>query len=305
MIGAEPEVRDYYGRGVVKEPEWTWEVPWYLFAGGMAGTSSVLAATAALSGNDKLARTARYVAAAGTAVSPPLLIADLGRPARFLHMLRVFKPTSSMSVGSWILFTYSPFSVGAAGLEATGWFPRLQRVLDTVAALLGPAMTTYTAVLVADSSIPVWHEGRDHLPVIFAGSAAMAAGAATLLFTDPAAAAPARRLAMGGALVELAADEAMRARLGEIGEVYELEDAGAFHRAARACAAVGAALVALGGRTRPAVSRAGAVALLVGSICTRWSVYRAGFLSARDPKYVVKPQRERLQAGKGHRTDAD
>jgi nucleotide-binding universal stress UspA family protein len=297
------EHRDYYGQGVVKEPEWTWEVPWYLFAGGMAGVSSALAATAALAGNERLARTARFVAAAGTAVSPPLLIADLGRPARFLNMLRVFKPTSAMSVGSWILFTYSPFSLGAAGLEATGRLPRVKRLLDTGAALLGPALTTYTAVLVADSSIPVWHEGRDHLPVVFAGSGAMAAGAAALLLTDPAAAAPARRLAVGGALVELAADEAMRRRLGELGEVYELADAGRFHTAAKACTALGAALVAIGGRRRTPVTRAGAVALLVGSVCTRWAVYRAGFLSARDPKYVVAPQRERLSAGQGHRAD--
>jgi hypothetical protein len=299
----EAEVRTYYGQPVLKEPEWTWEVPWYLFAGGLAGASSVLASMAALRGNEPLARSARLASAAGTAVSPPLLIADLGRPMRFFNMLRVFKPTSAMSVGSWILAVYSPASLGAAGLEATGWFPRLKRVADTGAAALGPAMAVYTAVLVADSSIPVWHEARNELPLVFAGSAAASAGAAAVLLTDPDHAAPARRMAVGGALVELAADEAMHRRLGELGEVYEAEEAGAFSKAAKACTSIGAALVVLGGRKRLGLARFGALALLAGSVCERWSVYKAGFQSARDPKYVVKPQRQRLQEGTGHRAD--
>jgi nucleotide-binding universal stress UspA family protein len=299
----EAEVRTYYGQPVVREPEWTWEVPWYLFAGGMAGASSVLAATAALRGNDELARSGELVVAAGTAVSPPLLIADLGRPMRFFNMLRVFKPTSAMSVGSWILTFYSPAALGAAAAEATGWFPRLKRVADTAAAVLGPAMATYTAVLVADSSIPVWHEARNDLPAVFAGSAAASAGAAAILITDPEHAGPARRLAIGGAAVELVADEVMHRRLGEIGEVYDMEEAGAFSKAAKACTGIGAALVAVGGRRRTGVAKLGAIALLAGSICERWAVYKAGFQSARDPKYVVKPQRERLQQGTGHRRD--
>ncbi|MEX2619169.1 MAG: NrfD/PsrC family molybdoenzyme membrane anchor subunit [Egibacteraceae bacterium] len=298
------EVRTYYGAPVLKEPEWTWEVPWYLFAGGLAGTSSVLAATAALRGNPALARAARLVAAAGAAVSPPLLIADLGRPARFLNMLRVFKPTSAMSVGSWILAGYSPASITAASLDVTGRAPRLRRIADTAAALLGPAMSTYTAVLVADSSVPVWHEARNELPFVFAGSGAAAAGAACVLVASPDTTAPARRLAVGGATVELVAGEVMLRRLGETGEVYDTGRAGAFSKAAKACTAVGAALVALGGGRHTAIARAGAVAVLAGSVCQRWAVYTAGFASAADPKYVVKPQRERLRSGQGHRDDA-
>lgn len=291
------EVRTYYDTPVVKEPAWTWEVPWYLFAGGLAGTSSALAATAALRGNAPLARTARFVAAAGTAVSPPLLIADLGRPARFVNMLRVCKPTSAMNVGSWILSAYSPASMAAAGLEASGRAPRLKRLADTVAALFGPIMATYTAVLVADSSIPVWHEARTELPVVFAGSGAAAGGAAAVLFTPAEAARPARRMAVGGAVAELVAGEVMHRRLGEVGEVYDTGPAGALSKVAQAATSVGAALVALGGRKRPAVARAGAACLLAGSACQRWAVYKAGFQSARDPKYVVGPQRERLSAG--------
>jgi formate-dependent nitrite reductase membrane component NrfD len=297
------EVRTYYGTPVLKEPEWTWEVPWYLFFGGLAGASSVLAGVAALRGNERLARSGRLVAGLGAVVSPPLLIADLGRPKRFLNMLRVFKPTSAMSVGSWILAGYGAAATGAAGLGVLDRLPRLRGMADVAAAGLGPAMSTYTAVLFADSSIPVWHEARFELPMVFAGSAAASAGAAAVLITDPTAAGPARRMIVGGAATELAADRAMRMRMGEVAEVYEAEEAGAFHRAATICTAAGAALVAGGGRTRPLLARLGAGLVLAGSVCLRWSVYKAGFQSARDPKYVVKPQRERLERGGGHRDD--
>jgi hypothetical protein len=300
---AEGDYRTYYGKPVLKEPEWTWEVPWYLFFGGMGGASSVMAAGAAMRGNERLARSARLVSALSGAVSTPLLVADLGRPMRFLNMLRVFKPTSAMSVGSWILASYTPFSAGAAGLDLLGRWPKLRALADAGAFVFGPFMATYTAVLVADTAIPVWHEARDELPALFAASAAASAGAAATLITDPDAAGPARTLAVLGAVGEVGADRVMRRRLGEYGEVYEAEEAGRFHKAAETCTSLGAALVALGGRKRKALTRIGSALILAGSICLRWSVYRAGFQSARDPKYVVKPQRERLDRGEGHRDD--
>jgi len=101
------EPRSYYGRPVLKEPVWKWEVPAYLFTGGLSGASSVLSFAAALFGNRKLSRTALYVGAAADAVSGPLLISDLGRPERFHHMLRVAKPTSPMSVGTWLLTAFT------------------------------------------------------------------------------------------------------------------------------------------------------------------------------------------------------
>lgn len=297
---ATDDVRTYYGTPVVKEPEWTWEVPWYLFAGGLGGASSVMAAAARRVGNDALADRAVLVAAGAAVASPVLLIADLGRPRRFLNMLRVFKPTSAMSVGSWILALYGGLASGAGALRVLGWFPGLQRALEGAAAAFGPPMATYTAVLVADTSIPAWHEARGELPFTFAASAAASAGAAGSLLVAPDDAAPARRLAVAAAAAELGATRLMRRRLGALGEVYEEGPAGALGKAAEVCTAAGGALVAAGGGARRGVRRwaglAGAGLLLAGGICLRWAVYKAGFQSAADPRHVVRPQRERLAA---------
>ncbi|MDQ4089128.1 MAG: polysulfide reductase NrfD, partial [Actinomycetota bacterium] len=110
----------YYGRPVLKAPVWKPIIAWYFFTGGLAGASSALALAAQLAGNRRLRRSALLASAAGIAVSGPLLVVDLGRPARFLNMLRVAKPTSPMSVGSWILAAFGPLSVAAAASELTG-----------------------------------------------------------------------------------------------------------------------------------------------------------------------------------------
>jgi formate-dependent nitrite reductase membrane component NrfD len=277
----------YYGQPVLSEPTWTWEIPTYFFVGGMAGASGTFAALAELRGNELLARRAWLVALAGVVASPPLLIADLGRPERFVNMLRVFKPTSPMNMGSWILALVSPAFACGAARSLLGWFPRLGLAGAATSALAGPALATYTGVLVADTAIPVWHEARAHLPFVFAAGAAMSAASATALITPPAAAGPARRLALGSAVAELALTHRMERDLGMLAEPYRAGAAGRFARAAKALTAAGALTIAA---RRP---RAGAVALLAGAFCARWSVYKAGFASARDPRYVVEPQRAR------------
>jgi Polysulphide reductase, NrfD len=292
------EPRSYYGRPVLKQPVWTDEIPLYYFTGGLAGASASLALAARLSGNHRLASSAISTSAAGVLASLPLLVDDLGRPERFYKMLRVVKPTSPMSVGSWILSTLGPAAVGAAVADRLGVLPRLGRAAEVVAGALGPALSTYTAVLVADTAVPVWHEAGRHLPFVFAGGAAASAGGAAAILTPPAEAGPARRLAVAGALVELGATEVMQRRLGELAEPYEKEPARRYARLARACGAAGAAVLALAGRRRPAAVLGGTL-LLAGSACQRLAVHKAGIESARDPKYVVKPQRARLEANGG------
>ena len=127
----------YYGRPVIKEPTWTWEIPIYLFTGGLGGSSAVLSAAARLAGNERLAKTSLYLGAAGDVVSAPLLIADLGRPERFLNMLRVFKVTSPMSVGSWVLFVSGGASSTAAVLETLDRLRPVKYLAELVSALFG------------------------------------------------------------------------------------------------------------------------------------------------------------------------
>jgi DMSO reductase anchor subunit len=292
----EEEVRSYYGRPVLKEPTWTWEIPLYFFFGGLAGASADLTLISRIAGNDGLARRALLVSLGGATVSPALLISDLGRPERFYNMLRVFKPTSPMSVGAWILSSFGPAAGIATVSELLGIFPGVGRLAEVLSALLGPGLATYTAVLVADTSIPVWHEARRELPLLFAASSAASAGAAAAILTSTEQAGPARRLAIGGALVEIGVAEAMKRRLGDfLAEPYEHGEARRFDRLSRACSGAGATIMALAGRRRRAAAVAGGALVLAGAVLERWSVYRAGFQSARDPKYTVIPQRKRRQ----------
>jgi hypothetical protein len=288
------EWRSYYGRPVLKPPVWKPEIPFYLFSGGLGGASAGLAFLAGAGGNDELARRAWGVAIGGIGASPVLLISDLGRPKRFFNMLRLVKVTSPMNVGSWLLLAGGAATTVAA---ADAWTrvvpPPLGRAARPAAAALGLPLATYTAALLANTAVPVWHEARATLPFVFGASAAASAGAAAVLASPPGAAAPARRLAVGGAIATAVGVEAMERRLGELGEVYRTGAAGTLKRAALALTASGAGLIAGLGRRRAGAAAGGAL-LLAGAVCERWSIFRAGFQSAGDPKYTVRPQRRRL-----------
>src|SRR4051812_14748812 len=286
----------YYGKPVVKPPVWTWEIPTYFFTGGLGGASATFALAADLTGNRELARRSWLIAFAGLSVSPLLLISDLGRPMRFLNMLRVFKVTSPMSVGSWLLTIGAVLTAPAAASAFLGRAMPGARAAQFVAGILGLPIATYTAVLASNTAIPVWSEARWELPLSFAASAAASAGAAATLATSPELAGPARRLAIGGAVVESAVTEVMDRRLGELGEPYREGAAGRLAKAAKGLTVVGAALIAAGARRSRPVVAAGAVALLAGSVCERWTVFKAGFASAEDPKYTVGPQRDRVDS---------
>jgi formate-dependent nitrite reductase membrane component NrfD len=289
----------YYGRPIIKEPIWKPQVPVYMFTGGLAGASSVLHVAAELAGNRRLAKTSLYVGAAGDLISPALLISDLGRPERFLNMLRVFKVTSPMSVGTWVLFVSGTSSSISAALELLGILKPVKLAGDAVAALVGPALATYTGTLVANTAVPVWHEARQELPWLFSASASASAGAAAAIFTPTEAAGPARRLAVLGAAAELGLMETMKRRLGFVGEVYDQGEAAKYGRISKVCTAAGAALLARPAKRSKIASIGGGALMLAGGLALRWSVFRAGIQSARDPRYTVIPQRERKQARQG------
>jgi hypothetical protein len=213
-------------------------------------------------------------------------------------MLRLFKVTSPMSVGSWVLAAFGP-ATAIAALDA--WNRPLPVPLATPAkaasAALGLPLATYTAALIANTAVPAWHEARAELPAVFAAGAAASAGAAGMALTPLRAAAPARRLAVAGAAAELAAVEVMERRLHpRVARAYR---EGAAHRlgvgAKVLLLAGGAVSAAAGGRSRPAAV-AGAACITAGAVLERWSVFRAGFQSAADPGATIEPQRERLDA---------
>ena len=301
----------YYGRPVVKASPWQADIPAYLFLGGLAGGSSLLAAGADLTGRPGLRRSCRVTALGALGVSFAALVHDLGRPARFHHMLRVAKFTSPMSVGTWILTAYGPLAALAALSEARDQLPRPLRTglvgralpvagsaAGVLAGVLAPALASYTAVLLADTATPSWHDARHHLPFVFVGSAAAAAGGLGMVNAPLRESGPAQRLAVAGAVLDLAASHHMESSIGLSAEPMRQGRAGAYRRAAQALTAAGALLAAFGARRSRAAAVLSGAALAAGSACTRFAIFHAGQQSATDPRYTVQPQRERLDAGR-------
>ncbi len=291
------EFTSYYGRPVIKEVVWgVPDVPGYLFLGGLAGASSLLAASAELTGRHELARTAKTAAVGAISLSALALVQDLGRPARFINMLRVFKPTSPMSIGSWLLTAYGPAAGVAAASALTGRVPRIGRAATAAAAMVGPGVASYTAALLADTAVPAWHDAHRELPYLFVSSAATAAGGLGLALVRPEHAGPARNLAVAGASAELVARNLLIRRVRRAGtvEAYQSGRAGHLMAAAEVLGVSGLSIAATLGRNRVAAALAG-TALVASSALTRFGVFYAGRISARDPKYTVVPQRDRLR----------
>lgn len=295
------EFESYYGRPVIKAPVWkSPDVPLYLFLGGLAGGSALLAEGAATTGLPALEKVARLTAAGGAMGGTVFLIHDLGRPERFLHMLRVLKPTSALSVGTYILSGFASASGAAAALEVTGWFPRLKRVAGLGAAAFGPPLATYTAALFSNTAVPIWHEGHRELPFVFGGSGSAAAGGIAMVLAPSAEHGPAARMALVGGTIELAATELMERRLATVPgqslvEPYHEGRPGRLMRTAKRLTIAGHALTLLGLKW-PRLRRLAGVSYTAGSVALRFGVFEGGLASANDPKYTVGPQKERARA---------
>jgi formate-dependent nitrite reductase membrane component NrfD len=298
------EFTSYYGRPVVKAAPWSNDIPAYLFLGGLAAGSTMLGAGGDLTGRPSLRRTGRIGGMVAISLSFAALVHDLGRPSRFANMLRVAKPTSPMSVGTWILTAFGPLAGLAGAAELRGLLPpRMHRFSAVLAAtarpanlaacLTAPAVAAYTAALISDTATPAWHEGYQKLPFVFVGSAAAASGGLAMIGSTLDDAGPARRLALGGALLELGTEHARISSMGLSGETMHTGRAGDLSRAAKALTTTGAVLTAtVSRRSRLASAIAGTV-LLAGSACTRFAIFEAGQASARDPRYTIIPQRDR------------
>lgn len=303
------EFTSYYGRPVVKPPPWGEEIPAYLFLGGLAGGSGLIAAGAQFTGRPTLRRNARLGAIAAVGLGSVALVRDLGRPERFLNMLRTVKVTSPMSIGSWILSLFSAGAGAVAAIELdklTGQrFPlgplrRLLPIVDVAgglwAAAFGPPLAAYTAVLLADTANPTWNAARDELPFVFVSSATLAAGGLAMITTPVAETGPARVLAVIGATVETAATQVMHRRMDPtVAQTLHHGRAGKLLRWSEALTIAGGAGALFAGRHR-VIAVASGVTLLAASALTRFGIFEAGIDSAKDPKYTIEPQKRRLAA---------
>jgi formate-dependent nitrite reductase membrane component NrfD len=305
----EAQFSSYYGRPVVKAVPWGPGIAAYLFLGGVAGGSAVLAAGAQLSGRLTLQRNCRLAALGAVGVGAVALVEDLGRPERFFNMLRVIKLTSPMSLGSWILSAFSGGAAMAAAAEVdrlTGQrlpLGPLRTVLRFVegpagleAAAFGPFLAVYTAVLLADTSTPTWNHAHDELPFVFVSSASLASAGLAMVTTPVAETAPARRLAVLGVIGDLVATQVMHRRMDPVvAETLHHGRPGTLLRLSEALAVAGGIGTLLGGRRRGVAAAAG-LALLAASALTRFGLFEAGISSAKDPRYTIEPQKRRLAA---------
>ena len=272
----------YYGLPLLKAPVWTWEIPAYFFVGGTAGAAAVIGAMArATGGSPELVRDARWIAAAGAAISPPLLISDLGRPERFLNMLRVFKLRSPMSVGAWTLVAFSTAAGAAAFADAvhraSGDRVAVRVVGDAaevLSAATGVVLSTYTGVLLGATAIPVWSKNVRLLPIHF-GMSGMGAAVSILELLGH------RRRALNALGIGAAAIETVIGLALERGPGAELDPlkvgrSGNLTRLATLLAGpVPLALRLLGGRS-PSARRAAALSTIAGSVLTRAGWIEAG-----------------------------
>jgi len=292
---AEPGPTSYYHRPILHRPRWEpLDIAGYLFLGGLAGASSVVAAAAQLTDRRQLARGAKCGSAAAIALSFVALVHDLGRPARFANMLRVFKVTSPMNLGSWLLSAFGPLSTVAAASAVTGVAPGLGACSTAGAAVLGPLVAAYTAALVSDTAVPSWHAGYREMPLVFVGSSAAAAAGLGLVVAPVAESAPLRHLGVLGGCGELLAERAMWRRMGQAAAPYREGTAGRFQRAAELLTVAGAVGAATVSRCSRLAAAASGLALLGGSAATRFAIFHAGRQSVSDPRYVTDPQRARI-----------
>jgi len=282
----------YYQKPVLKEPVWIWTVPMYFYVGGVSGAALVLGGVARLIGGPvlkPLVRKSHWVGFIAGGIGSALLIADLGRPERFLAMLRVLRVRSPMSVGSWIL-AIAPACAGTAAVFR-------DPISSLLAGLFGIPLSGYTAVLISNTVIPVWHEARTSLPSLFMGSA-MAAAAQLMKLLPGKLPWQAYRVlntfGTAGTIAELGAGYAVErqvSRVPTVGRPLNEGLSGFLWKTSRVMT-VGGLVLSIFGRSRKA-HRAGALLGTAGAIALRFAIFHAGKASARDPRATFHLQRDR------------
>ena len=275
---------------VMQAPVWTWEVPLYFWFGGVAAGASFAALACDLAGDRRSAVIARRVALGAALPAPPLLIADLGRPARFLNMLRVFKPRSPMSMGAWCLSAFSLVGAGAVALDLLGR-RRAAALAGAGNAAIGVYLGSYAGALLSATAVPVWAGSRVLLAPLFVASATGTGAAATRLALaaggqgdrHPTQRALAR-VQTGAMVTELALSALNARRLGPLGDALHRGRPGRLLRAAAWSARAG---LALGLARPPAAQHASSALFLAGGLALRYGWVAAGTASAGDDRAVA------------------
>jgi hypothetical protein len=300
----------YYGIPMLKEPQWSWEIPVYFFVGGAAGAAAVIAQFAQLTGAEtELVRDARIVAGIGAVLSPALLVSDLGVPSRFLNMLRVFKVQSPMSVGVYIVSAFGPPSVlaGMASWLRSKRPGTMLKVIESAAglfsALAGLGMATYTGVLIGATAIPVWNENIDSLPVHFALSG-LGAGASAIQLMGHEDSRALNMLGIAASLGETFEGIKLERKPGPVNEPLKKGTSGIITRLGGLLSgplplALRLAAALAGQRRSKKLVRIAAASTVAGSFLTRVGWVRAGHASARDYRLPLQIARGQIQAVDG------
>src|SRR4051812_30869398 len=287
----------YHGNPVLKPPTWTWQVPLYFFVGGVAGVSAVIALVTHIIANTGLTRAASWLGLAGGVISAPLLIADLGRPSRFLNMLRVFKPRSAMSLGAWTLTAFSSamaLVVICQELTLAGY--RYDSVVvvwwvaQIAAALTGIILASYTSVLVVVTAIPVWSENRKLVPAVFlTGALGSTAAVLELLgFTIPAT----QFIGIVASTTEIAIAIFIELRNRYVDRPLREGTVGWLLRGGALLAGPISLLIRIVWAHTPDLRYIAALCFVAGALIARYAWIAAGGVSSRDPQALFTIQRE-------------
>jgi formate-dependent nitrite reductase membrane component NrfD len=289
----------YYEQPLLKKPHWEWSVITYLFLGGVMGGSGILVMIAdeRPEREPDLARSARYVSFVLASACPMVLISHLGRPERFLHMLRIVKFKSVMSMGVWGLIAFSgPATLAAAGqLARDGVLPKWiaalapRAVTKPLLGVIGAFIAGYTGVLLSSTAIPVWGKGKVFIPAFsvcsgFAGACALNAAIVALTGTKRTRH-KLERLELIASTAEIILLEAFRRNAGELGEPMYGGERG---RKLRTFTEIGGIIapallgrLPFGGKTKTLLASA---LTLVGGYILRETLIESGKNSADDPR---------------------
>ena len=283
----------YYNRPLLKKSPWSWDIPAYYYIGGTTGGLMTLGAASTILNRDELKgliKKSRYLATTGAALSAALLIHDLGRPSRFLNMLRVFRPTSPMSMGTWILMSFS----GLTGLSLI----TKNNTAAITAGILGLALSGYTGVLISNTTVPIWHQPHRLMPILFlASGASSAASFFNLLEANEQEQKAARLYGIAGKIVEITTVHLIEKEVGTIPEVARPLYEGVSGKLWQAAKILTAASLALSLIPKPSrnLTRLTGILGTAGAICMRFGIHYAGQDSSDNPRAAFHQQRQALK----------